>query len=157
MSERPGCFTEVIAMLTSIDEDNIGGESEIEKGVMLDSKLCSSDETSDDEETEQFDDAQPIVHVGNLQIADTNVETHYATCFNDDSGSGAAANSSTNVTARDGTKWELMKFGVEARGRRAAQNVLTEQLSLSCFALRMADYSVGAYQIIFDNHMLKHI
>ena len=41
---------------------------------------------SDDEETEQFDDAQPIVHVGDLQTADTNVETHSATCFDDDSG-----------------------------------------------------------------------
>ena len=74
---------------------------------------------NDDEETEQFDDAQPIVHVDDLQTADTNVEIYFAICFDDDSGSGAAASSSTNETARDGTKWEFMKFGVEARGKRA--------------------------------------
>ena len=68
MSERPRRFTEVIAMLTSIDEDDSGGESEIEKGAVLDWKLCSSDERSDDEETEQFDDAQPIVQVYKLLI-----------------------------------------------------------------------------------------
>ena len=50
-----------------------------------------------------------------------------------------------------------MEFGLEARGRRAAQNVLNEQSSLSRFALRMADSPVGAFQIIFDNHMLKYI
>ena len=50
-----------------------------------------------------------------------------------------------------------MEFGVEARGRSAAQNVLTEQSGLSRFALRMADSPVGAFQIIFDNHMLKYI
>ena len=50
-----------------------------------------------------------------------------------------------------------MEFGVEARGRRAVQNVLTEQSGLSGFALRMADSPVGAFQVLFDNHMLKHI
>ena len=35
--------------------------------------------------------------------------------------------------------------------------VLTEQLDLSRFALKMADSLVGAFQIIFDNHMLKCI
>ena len=60
MSERPN-FTEIIAMLTSIDEDNSGEESEIEEGKVLDWELRSSDEMSDDEEIEQFDDAQPIV------------------------------------------------------------------------------------------------
>ena len=92
---------------------------------MLDWELCSSDEMSDDEETEQFDDTQPIACVADLQTADTNVETHSATCFDDDSGSGAAESSSTQETARDSTKWEFMEFGVEARGRRAAQNALT--------------------------------
>ena len=99
----------------------------------------------------------PLFHVGDLQTADTNVETHSATCFNDNSGSRAAESSSTHETARDGTKWEFMEFGVEACGRRAAQNVLTEQSGLSRFALRMADTPVGAFQVIFDNHMLKHI
>ena len=75
---------------------------------------------SNDEETEQFDDAHPIVHVGNLQTADTNVEIHSATCFDDDSGSGTAESWSTHETARYGTKWKFMKFGVEARGRLAA-------------------------------------
>ena len=55
--------------------------------------------------------------------------------FDDDSGSGAAESLSTQETAREGTKWEFMDVGVEARERRAAQNVLA----------------------IFDNHMLKHI
>ena len=48
---------------------------------MLDWELCSLDEMSNDEETEKFDDAQPIVHVGDLQTVDTNVETHSATCL----------------------------------------------------------------------------
>lgn len=45
-----------------------------------------------------------------------------------------------------------MEFGGEARGRRAAQNFLTERSGLSCF-----DFPVGAFQVIFDNHTLKHI
>ena len=93
----------------------------------------------------------------NSQTADTNVGTHSATCFDNYSGSGAAESLSAHETARDSTKWEFMKFGVEARGRRAAQNILTEQSGLSRFTLRMADSTVGAFQIIFDNHMLKHI
>ena len=71
---------------------------------MLNWELCSSDEMSDDEETKQFDDTQPIVHVGDSQTADTSVETHSATCIDDDSGSGAAESSSTREIARDGTK-----------------------------------------------------
>ena len=50
-----------------------------------------------------------------------------------------------------------MKFGAEAQGRQIAQNVLSEQSDLSRFALRMADSPAGAFQVIFDNHMLKHI
>ena len=50
-------------MLRSIDEDDSGGESETEEGDVLDWELCSSDEMSDNEETEQFDDTQPIVHI----------------------------------------------------------------------------------------------
>ena len=74
MSERPRRFTKVIDMLTSIDKDDSGGKSETEEGDVLDCQLCSSDEMSDDEKTEQFDDAQPIVHIGDLQTSDTNVE-----------------------------------------------------------------------------------
>ena len=85
---------------------------------------------SDDEEAEQFDYTQPIVHVDDLQTAYTNVETHSATCFDDNSGSGAAESSSTHETARDGTKWKFMEFGIEARGRRTAQNVLIKQSRL---------------------------
>ena len=77
--------------------------------------------------------------------------------FDNDSDSGAAESSSTHETLRDGTKWEFIIFGVEARGRRAAQNVLTEQSGLSCLTFRMADLPVGAFQAIFDDHMLKHI
>ena len=112
---------------------------------------------SGNEETEQFDDAQLVAHVADIQIADTNVETHFATCYDDDSGSAAAEILSTNETARDGTKWEFVEFGVEARGRHAAQNFLTEQSGLSRFALTMAYFRVGAFQVIFDSHMLKHI
>ena len=36
MSERPKRITEVIAMLTSIDEDDSGGESETQESDMLD-------------------------------------------------------------------------------------------------------------------------
>ena len=50
-----------------------------------------------------------------------------------------------------------MEFGVEARDRRAAQNVVTEQSGLSRFAFRMVDSPVGTYQVIFDNYMLKRI
>ena len=46
MSERPRRFTVAIAMLTSIDKDYSGGESETEKGDVLDGQLCSSDEMS---------------------------------------------------------------------------------------------------------------
>ena len=81
MSKTSGRFTglQVVARLRSIDEDDSGGESETEQGDVLDWQLCSSDEMSDDEETEQFDDTQPIVHLGDLQTTDTNVETHSAT------------------------------------------------------------------------------
>ena len=144
-------------MLTSIDKDDSRGKSETEEGDVLDCQLCSSNEMSDDEKTEKFDDAQPIVHIDDLQTSDTNVEIYSATCCNDDSGSGAAESSSTNKTAKDGTKWAFMEFGLEPRGRRAAQNVLTEKSGLSRFALRRADSSVGAFQIIFDNHMPKYI
>ena len=89
MSERPRRFTEVIDMLTSIEKNDSGGKSEIKEGDALDCQLCSSDEMNDDEKTEQFDDAQPIVHIGDLQTFDTNVEIYSATCYNDDSGSGA--------------------------------------------------------------------
>ena len=57
-------------MLRSVDEDDSGGESEIEEDIVLDWELCSSDEMSDDEEAEQFDDTQPIVHIDDLQTAD---------------------------------------------------------------------------------------
>ena len=110
MSERPN-FTKVIAMLTSIDEDNSGGESEIEEGEMLDWELRSSDEMSDDEEIEEFVDAQPIVHLDDLQTADTNVETHSATCFDDDSGSGATeirAHTRQQQMAQNGNLWNSM-------------------------------------------------
>ena len=124
MSKRSRCFTgrQVVAMLRSKDEVDSGGESETRDGNSLDWELCSSHEMSDDEEAKQFDDTLTFVHVGDLQTADTNLETHYATCFDDD----AAESSSTRETVRDNTKWEFMEFGVETRGRRAALNVLTE-------------------------------
>ena len=84
----------------------------------------------DVKETEQFDGTQPIVHVSDLQTADANVKTYSATCFDDDSSSGAAESSNTHETERDGTKWEFIGFDVEPRGRRAAQNVLSEQSGL---------------------------
>ena len=114
-------------MLTYIDKDDSGGKSKTEEGDVLDGQLCSSNEMSDDEKTEQFDNAQPIVHIGDLQTSDTNVEICSATCYNDDSGSGAVESSRTNKTARDGTKWEFMEFGLETRGRLADENVLTDQ------------------------------
>ena len=89
MSERPRRFTEVIDMLTSIDKDDSGEKSETEEGDVLYCQLCSSDEMNDNEKTEQFDDAQPIVHIADLQTSDTNVEIYSATCYKDDSGSGA--------------------------------------------------------------------
>ena len=80
MSERPRRFTKVIDMLTSIEKDDSGRKSETEEGNVLDYQLCSSDEMNDDEKTEQFDDAQPIVHIGDLQTSDTNVEIYSAMC-----------------------------------------------------------------------------
>ena len=90
-------------MLRSIDEDDSGGESETEEDIVLDWELCSSDEMSDVEEAEQFDDTQPIVHVDDLQTADTNLETHSALCSEDDSSSGAAKSSSTREIAPNWT------------------------------------------------------
>ena len=68
MSKTSRRFTglQVVARLKSIDEDDSGGESETEQGDVLVWELCSSDGMNDDEETEQFDDTQPIVHVGDL-------------------------------------------------------------------------------------------
>ena len=70
-----------------------------------------------------------------IQTVRTNAETQSATPVADDSGSSAAKSSSTHETARDGTKWKFMEFGVEARGRHAAQNVVSEQSDLSPFPL----------------------
>ena len=50
-----------------------------------------------------------------------------------------------------------MGFGVEARGRFAAHNVLTEQSGLSGCTLRMSDSPVSAFQVIVDDHMFKQI
>ena len=91
-------------MLRSKDKDDSGWESETEEGDVLDWKLCSLDKISHNEKTEQFEDSQLIVHVNDLQTAYTNADTPSATCFDDDSGSGAAKSSSTHKTARDGTK-----------------------------------------------------
>ena len=68
MSKTSRRFTglQVVARLRSIDEDDSGGESETEQSDVLDWELCSSDEMSVDEETEQFDDTQPIAHLGDL-------------------------------------------------------------------------------------------
>ena len=89
MSKRPRRFTEVIDMLTSIEKDDSGGKSETKEGDVLDCQLCSSDEMNDNEKTEQLYDAQPIVHIDDLQTSDTNVKIYSATYYNDDSGSGA--------------------------------------------------------------------
>ena len=107
-------------MLRSVDEDDSEGESETEEDIVLDWEVSSSDQMSDDEEAEQFDDTQPIVHIDDLQTANTNLETHSALCSEDDSSSGAAKSSSTHETVRDSTKLEFMKFGAEAQGRRTA-------------------------------------
>ena len=80
-------------MLRFIDNDDFKGKSKTEEGDVLYWDFCSSDKMSDLEETEQFDDTEPIVHLGDLQTADTNFETHSALCFDDDSGSGAAESS----------------------------------------------------------------
>ena len=50
-----------------------------------------------------------------------------------------------------------MEFGVEARKRRAALDVQTEQSGLLLFALRMANSLAGAFRVISDNRMIKHI
>ena len=78
MTKRPRRFAglQVVVMLRSIGEDDFKRKSKTEEGCMLDWELCSSDKMSGDEETEQFDDAQPIIHVGDLQTADTNFETN---------------------------------------------------------------------------------
>ena len=128
MSKGPRRFTglQLINIVRSIDEDDSLGGSEIEEGDVLDWEICSSDKISDDEETKQFDDKQPIVRIGDLQAADTNVESQSAKYF-DNAGSGAVESSSTHETARDSTKWEFMEFGVEARERCAAHSVLSNQ------------------------------
>ena len=105
MSKRSRGFAglQVVAMLRSIDEGDSRGENKTKKGDVLDWELCSSDEVSDDEETEQFDDIpQPIVHIGDLQTADTNIETHSAACLDDDSGLGAAESLRSQEMAQNG-------------------------------------------------------
>ena len=106
MSERPRRFTEVIAMLTSIDKDDSGGESETEEGDVLDCQLCSSNETNDDEKLSNLMMHNPlfILVIYKLLILTLKSFCYSATCYNDDSGSGAAESSSTNDTVRDGTK-----------------------------------------------------
>ena len=81
MSERPRRISglQVVALLRSIDEDDSGEESETKEGSVVDWELCSLDKMSDYEKTKQSDDTQPIVHVGDLQTAYTNVETNSAT------------------------------------------------------------------------------
>ena len=118
LSEKPKCFTglQVGTMLRFIDEYDSGRENETERGYRLDWELCSSDEMSDVEESEQFDDTQSIVHVGDLQTANINVGTYSGTWF-DDSGLITGETSSTHETARDGTKRKFMEFGVETRWR----------------------------------------
>ena len=62
-------------MLQSIDKDDSLGGSETEEGDMLRwESCCSSNKISDDEKTDQFDDKELIVRVGDLETADTNVE-----------------------------------------------------------------------------------
>ena len=58
---------------------------------------------SNNEETKQSDDTSPVVYASDLQTADTNVKSYFATCFDDDSGSGAAESLSTHEAARDDT------------------------------------------------------
>ena len=50
-------------MLTSIEKNDSGGKSKTKEGDELDCQLYSSDKMSNDEKTEQFDDAQSIVHI----------------------------------------------------------------------------------------------
>ena len=68
ITKRSKRFTglQVVVWLKFIDKNYSGGENETEEGDVLDWKLCSSNEMSDDEETEQFDDTQPIVHEADL-------------------------------------------------------------------------------------------
>ena len=103
-------------MLRSIDEDDSLGESETDEGDVLNWEICSSHKICDNEETEQFDDKQPIVRVGDLQTAGTNVESQSAK-YSDNAGSGAAESSSIRETARDSAKLEFLEFGIEARRR----------------------------------------
>ena len=59
---------------------------------------------SDCEETEQFDNTQPIVHIGDLQLLILTLKPILLR-FDDDLGSGAAESSITYETARDGNLW----------------------------------------------------
>ena len=65
--------------------------------------------------------------------------------------------SEIGLVAKDGTKWEYVKFSSESRGRQQAQNVLTERRGLTRYANRMSDGPLSAFELLVDNAMLTHV
>ena len=69
-------------MLTFTAEDDFGGENEMEKYNLLELELCPSNEISEDEKLEQFDDVeQPIAYESDSAAADANSKEHSFTSF----------------------------------------------------------------------------
>ena len=151
MSERPKRITEIIAMLTYIDEDDSGGESQTKESDVSDEMRWAMMK-----KLSNLMMHNPLfmwVIYKLLILTLKPILLHVLMmilvwcCWKFEH----------TRDSKRWHKWEFMEFCVEARGRRAAQNVLTDQSGLSRFALRMADSSVGAFQVILVNHMLKHI
>ncbi|XP_058873952.1 piggyBac transposable element-derived protein 4-like [Acipenser ruthenus] len=60
-------------------------------------------------------------------------------------------------TGKDGTVWEIISPGVDAVGRRAAQNVLTETSGPTPYAKRNINSILSAFHLLIDMRMLHHI
>ena len=73
-------------------------------------------------------------------------------------GDGLTPNTSEiKLVARDGTKWEYIKFSSESSGRLQAHNVLTESEGLTRYANRMLDGPLSAFELLVNNSILTHI
>ena len=61
------------------------------------------------------------------------------------------------LVAEDGKKWDYIKISSELRGRLQAQNVLTENKSLTQYANRMLDGPLSTSELLIDNSMFTHV
>ena len=123
-----------LLLCLDIDKNDSGGESETE-GDMLNWKLCTSDEMRDNEETEQFNNTQPIVHVGDYKLLILMLKPfllHVLMMILVWELLKVRTHTGQQEMSQNGNLWNLAKKKQE---RCATQNVLPKQSGLSCFAL----------------------